>query len=54
MSAEKYAEQIVATISQPLLVLTDDLSIERVNRAFCETFEVLSSEAEGRQLYDPG
>ena len=51
---ERYAEQIVATIAQPLLVLTARLEVEVVNSAFYDAFQVAPDEAKGRRLYDLG
>jgi two-component sensor histidine kinase/PAS domain-containing protein len=48
------AAAIVATITQPLLVLDGALRIELANRAFLERFEVSPEETVGRQLYDLG
>ncbi len=50
----RYAEQIVATVSQPLVVLTGGLEVETVNDAFCRTFRVSPEESRGRQFYDLG
>jgi two-component sensor histidine kinase/PAS domain-containing protein len=48
------AAGIVATISQPLLVLDGALRIELANPAFLEQFQVLPEETIGRRLYDLG
>lgn len=49
-----YAAQIVATVSQPIVVLTDDLEVELVNDAFCRAFQVTKEESQRRRLYDLG
>ncbi len=48
------AAGIVATITQPLLVLDGALRIELANRAFLEQFQVSPEETVGRRLYDLG
>ncbi len=48
------AEQILAAVSQPIVVLTSDLRVEKVNEAFCEVFDVAFEESEGRRFYDLG
>jgi PAS domain S-box-containing protein len=50
----RYAEQIVATVSQPIIVMTSALEVELVNEAFCRTFEVTAEESENLRLYDLG
>jgi len=53
-SDERYAQQILATVSQPIVVLTAALEVETVNDAFCTAFDVTSEETENRQIYDLG
>lgn len=48
------AHAIVETISQPVLVLEQDLSVVRANRAFLQTFEVDERDTLQRQVYDIG
>ena len=43
-----YAESIVATVREPLLVLDQDLRVISVNRAFCRRFKVSPNETERR------
>ncbi|MGH9339516.1 MAG: chemotaxis protein CheB [Acidobacteriota bacterium] len=52
--ARLYAESIVETIRQPLLVLNGDLRIESANRAFYSGFEVSAGETKGRLIYELG
>ena len=52
--ARVYAESIVATIRQPLLVLTPELGVLTVNEMFCETFATGRQETEGQRIYDLG
>lgn len=55
MSIEKaLAEAVVATTSQPFVVLDADLRIESINAAFCDQFKVSEEETEGAHLYDIG
>lgn len=49
-SDSRYAEQILATVSQPILVLTGDMKVVQVNHAFCRTFEVTAAESQDVQL----
>src|SRR5262245_34606857 len=49
-----YAENIVATVREPLLVLDADLQVRTANRAFYETFRVSPKETEGCFLFDLG
>jgi two-component system, chemotaxis family, CheB/CheR fusion protein len=52
--ARDYAEGMIETVREPLLVLNGDLRIQRATPAFYETFRVSRSETEGRLLYDIG
>lgn len=52
--ARAYAEAIVRTVSQPLLVLHKDLTVETANAAFYRTFRSTRPETEGRPLYEIG
>jgi len=52
--ARDFAEQIVETIHEPLLVLDADLRVVSANRAFYRTFQVSPKETEGRLIYDLG
>ena len=51
---QKYAESIVETIREPLLVLTPDLKVITANHSFYATFEVTPEETEGRFVYSLG
>ena len=50
----EYAEGIVRTVREPLLMLNDDLRVVSANPSFYRTFEVTSQEIEGQLLYDLG
>ena len=52
--ARRYAESIVETIREPLLVLDGDLKIVSANRNFYRTFKVTPDETLGTFLYDLG
>jgi len=55
LAAEKqYAESIVETLHEPLLVLNPDLSVRSANPAFYAHFQVSPSETIGRSVYDLG
>jgi len=49
-----YAESIVDTVREPLVVLNADLNVISANRSFYETFKVKPGETEGQLLYDLG
>lgn len=49
-----YAESIVETIREPLIVLTADLKVKSANRAFYRTFRTSKSDTEGKYIYDLG
>jgi two-component system CheB/CheR fusion protein len=52
--ARDYAEGMIETVREPLVVLDGDLRIQRATQAFYETFRVSRGETEGRLLYDMG
>ena len=49
-----YAESIVTTIREPILILTKDLKVRSANRAFYEKFSVIKEGTEGKLLFDLG
>jgi PAS domain S-box-containing protein len=51
---QKYAESIVETIREPLIVPTSDLRIIKANRSFYDRFHVTPEETEGRFVYSIG
>lgn len=53
-NAKEYAESIVHTIPDALLVLTPDLRIQMANDAFYEIFQVNRDLTEGRLIYELG
>ncbi|QDT16221.1 CheR family methyltransferase [Alienimonas californiensis] len=53
-AARDFADAILDTIDQPLVVLDGALTVQRVNRAYRETFEVNAEEIHGRRLYELG
>src|SRR4051812_23050467 len=53
-SARAYAESIVNTVREPLLILNADLHVRSANRSFYEMFRVEPSETEGRFIYELG
>ena len=52
--AREYAESLIETVREPLVVLDADLRVQRATAAFYETFLVSREETEGRFLYDLG
>lgn len=49
---KEYAESIVETAREPLIVLHSDLTINAVNRAFCNTFKVDKNDTFNKKIYD--
>ena len=52
--ARNYAENIVDTVRQPLVVLNAELKIISANRSFYNTFQVTSHETIGKFIYELG
>jgi two-component system CheB/CheR fusion protein len=52
--ARDYADAIVQTVRESLLVLNAELQVVTANQRFYETFQVTSRETEGIRLYDLG
>jgi signal transduction histidine kinase len=52
--AKDAAEQIVATVREPLLVLTPDFRVQSANPAFYQLFQVRPAETEGQSIYQLG
>jgi diguanylate cyclase (GGDEF)-like protein/PAS domain S-box-containing protein len=52
--ALEYAENIVETVREPLVVLNSDLKILTANHSFYETFKVSPKETIGNFIYDLG
>jgi PAS domain S-box-containing protein len=49
-----YADDIIATLREPFLVLDIDLRVKTANRAFYDAFHVAKEETEDRLVYDLG
>lgn len=54
MAAKTYAETIVDTVREPLLVLDLHLRAIAANRAFYQTFQVTPAQTEQRSIFDLG
>jgi two-component system CheB/CheR fusion protein len=52
--ARDYAEAIIETIREPLIVLDEKLRVQTANRAFYEEFQVSPDETQNRLLYELG
>ena len=50
----EYAQDIVDTVREPLLILDGKLRVHSANRAFYQTFEVTAEETERRLIYELG
>jgi len=53
-AARDYAETLVATVREPLIVLDETLSVLTANRGFYETFKVAPEQTKGRSLFELG
>ena len=53
-AALDYAESIIETVREPLLVLNENLQIERANRSFYQVFRVSPAETQGQPLSQIG
>ena len=51
---QNYAQNIVDTVREPLLILDATLRVRSANRAFYQTFHVSPEETEGRLIYELG
>ncbi|HYW13042.1 MAG TPA: response regulator [Longimicrobium sp.] len=51
---ETYAQDIVETVREPLLILDTALRVQSANRAFYQTFRVSAEETENRLIYELG
>ncbi len=49
-----YAEAIVETIPEPLIVLDANLRVNTVNPAFCKTFQVSPTQTENHSIFELG
>lgn len=54
MQQRDFAEAVVHTVRQPLLVLDAELRVMLANRAFYKTFEVAPEDTDGRLVYELG
>jgi two-component system CheB/CheR fusion protein len=52
--AKAYAEAIVETVRESLIILDQDLKIVSANRSFYHKFQVTPEETEGRHVYELG
>ncbi|HEY9204763.1 MAG TPA: PAS domain S-box protein [Candidatus Methanoperedens sp.] len=49
-----YAESIIDTVPEPLVILDSDMRVKMANHAFYKTFKVSKEETKNRLLYDLG
>ena len=52
--SKNYAESIVNSVRDPLMVLNEQLTVISANPAFYEKFKVAAEETEGKRVYDLG
>jgi two-component system CheB/CheR fusion protein len=50
--AQAAGAAIMATVHEPVLLLSEDLKVRSANQAFCKTFVVNEREIEGKYIYD--
>jgi len=53
-AAREYAEAIIRTVRDPLMILRADLRVNTANEAFYRTFKAESHQTEGRLIYELG
>src|SRR5262249_21751853 len=53
-NGKEFAQAIIATVRQPLVVLDKEFNVKSVNDAFCERFQVSREETVNHRLYDLG
>jgi two-component system CheB/CheR fusion protein len=51
---QDFAEAIVETVREPLVILNQNLQVVKANKTFYETFRSAREETEGRLIYDLG
>ncbi len=49
-----YAEHIIDTVRDPLIILDENLMVASASRSFYQAFKVKPEETEGRYIYDLG
>ena len=54
LEAQAYAESIVETVREPLLILDAALRVRSANRSFYQTFQVTPEQTENRLVYELG
>jgi two-component system CheB/CheR fusion protein len=52
--ALKFAEDIINTVREPLVVLTEDFRVVSANRTFYDTFQESPQKTDGERIYDLG
>ena len=51
---QDFAEAIVETVREPLVILNQNLQVVKANKKFYETFQSVQEDTEGRLIYDLG
>ncbi len=54
ISARDFAEAVIGTMRDPLLILDGELRVQKVNEAFLQTFRVTEGEVVGHRLFELG
>jgi len=53
-AARAYAEAIIETVREPLIVLDENLRVQTANKSFYQNFQVAREEVENRFIYELG
>ncbi len=52
--ALEFADAVINTVREPLVILDGDFKVVSISRSFCQIFKVKAGETEGRIFYDLG
>lgn len=52
--ARRYADAIIETVREPLVILTSDMKVDRANTSFYKFFRVDAGQVQGKLLFDLG
>ena len=52
--SRKYAEAVVSTIHEPLIILTNDFRIKNANKSFYDVFGITEQQTEGKMFFEWG
>jgi len=52
LAARAYAESIIATVREPLVILDEDLRVTSANQSFYRNFQMTPEDTEGKRVYE--